>query len=210
MPWMRRLQLAAVAVAIVAYSLLSHYSNSHAQERDLATALALAPMLALGALALWRAAGLIIMLIAFALCSMALYVCFEALEKNFPLLYFIQQAGFYGAMALTFGLTLIRPRVPLCTVLADKVHGPLSAAEIVYTRAVTAAWTLFFVVNLIATLLLFEFAPLRVWSIFVNFCSLPLVLAMFVGEYVVRRRVLPQVHGGGLIATLRVYFANPR
>jgi hypothetical protein len=57
MRWGRRLQLAAVGVFIVAYSGLSHYSNSHAQERDLATILALAPMLTLGLLLLWRWRG---------------------------------------------------------------------------------------------------------------------------------------------------------
>jgi hypothetical protein len=31
---------------------------------------------------------------------------------------------------------------------------------------------------------------------------------MFVAEYTVRRRVLPQVQRSGLIATLRVYFAD--
>jgi uncharacterized membrane protein len=59
------------------------------------------------------------------------------------------------------------------------------------------------------TCVLFEFAPLRVWSLFVNFLSLPLILLMFVAEYAVRRRVLPKVQRNGLIATLRVYFANP-
>ena len=45
----------------------------------------------------------------------------------------------------------------LCTQLADKVHGPLSALELRYTRRVTAAWTLFFVLNVAAT-----FAAVRV------------------------------------------------
>jgi uncharacterized membrane protein len=60
-----------------------------------------------------------------------------------------------------------------------------------------------------ATFLLFAFAPLRVWSAFVNFCSLPLMLLMFAAEYVVRRHTLPQVQrSSGLIDTLRVYFAD--
>ncbi len=74
----------------------------------------------------------------------------------------------------------------------------------------TLAWALFFALNLAATFLLFAFATLRSWSLFVNFCALPLILAMFVAEYLVRRRVLPQVHRSGLLATLRVYFADSR
>jgi uncharacterized membrane protein len=42
---------------------------------------------------------------------------------------------------------------------------------------------------------------------FSNFCTLPLVLLMFIAEFTVRRCVLPRV-GAGLIATLRVYFAG--
>ena len=37
---------------------------------------------------------------------------------------------------------------------------------------------------------------------------LPLVLLMFVAEYAVRRRVLPQTTRAGLLATMRVYFAG--
>jgi uncharacterized membrane protein len=50
---------------------------------------------------------------------------------------------------------------------------------------------------------------LRIWSLFVNFLSVPLILLMFGAEYAVRRRALPQVQTSSLIATLRMYFANP-
>lgn len=100
--------------------------------------------------------------------------------------------------------------MPLCTQLADKIHGPLTALEQRYTRRVTAAWAIFLSAQVAATLLLFAFAPLRIWSLFVNFCSLPLLLLMFAGEMAVRQRVLPATHQSGLIETLRVYFANPR
>jgi uncharacterized membrane protein len=55
---------------------------------------------------------------------------------------------------------------------------------------------------------LFFTVPLRIWSFFSNFCALPLVLLMFVAEYAVRRRVLPQTTRAGLLATMRVYFAG--
>jgi uncharacterized membrane protein len=210
MSWKRRLQLAAVIVAIIAYSGLSHYSNSHAQARDLATGLALAPMLTLGAVLAWRWLGPVLALLAALATALLLFEFRSGLTRNFSLLYFVQQFGFYSVMALSFGSTLIRPRVPLCTLLADKVHGPLTPQELRYTRQVTVAWTLFFILNMLATWLLFELAPLKVWSIFVNFASLPLLALMFLGEYLVRRQVLPQVHSGGIIATLRVYFAASR
>ena len=98
-------------------------------------------------------------------------------------------------------------RMALCTQLADQEHGPLSADEVRYTRQVTAAWTAFFFVIAALSILLFATAPLRIWSLFINFCVLPLVGTMFIAEYQVRRRVLPEVKRTGLLATLRVYLA---
>jgi uncharacterized membrane protein len=206
----RRLQLAAVGLLLVAYSGLSHYSNSHAQQRGLATALALAPMLTLGLLLAWRWRGVLAALLAAIGAGILCRQLWPLFTQNFPLVYLIQQLGFYGLMAATFGFSLLPGRVPLCTQLADKVHGPLGPAELRYTRQVTAAWAWFFIGNIAVTLLLYAFAPLKVWSLFVNFCALPLIGLMFAAEYAIRRRVLKQVHTGGLMATLRVYFADPR
>jgi uncharacterized membrane protein len=206
----RRLQLAAVAVMFLAYSVLSHYSNSNPQAQDLGAALALAPMLTLALVLIWRWSGALIAVLAAAAAALLLRAFWPLFTKNFSVVYLIQQCGFYGIMAFSFGRSLLEGRVPLCTQFADKLHGPLSALELRYTRNVTIAWVVFFLANMAATFLLFEFAPLRIWSLFVNFLSLPLILLMFVAEYAVRRRVLPQVQRNGLIATLRVYFENPR
>jgi uncharacterized membrane protein len=204
----RRAQLAAVLLFLVAYSVLSHYSNLNSQAHDLRTLLALAPMLTLGLVLVWRWSGALIALLAAAATALLLRAFWPLFTQNFPIVYLVQQVGFYFIMAFTFGRSLRKGSVPLCTQLADKVHGPLSALELRYTRRVTLAWVIFFLLNLAANFFLFEFAPLRVWSMFVNFCSLPLILLMFVAEYAVRRRVLPQVQRSGLIATLRVYFAD--
>jgi uncharacterized membrane protein len=204
----RRLQLAAVGVLLVAYSLLSHYSNLNPQARDLGAALALAPVSLISIGLLWRLGGVAPAAIATAAAAFLLHRYWPMLTQSFTVLNLIQQCGFYGILALSFALSLRTGRVPLCTQLADRVHGPLTAQEIRYTRQVTAAWALFFLGQIMATLLLFELAPLRLWSIYVNFCSLPLILAMFAAELAVRHRVLPATRHGGLIATLRVYFAN--
>jgi uncharacterized membrane protein len=204
----RRLQLAAVVLFFIAYSATSHYSNLNPQARDLAVALALAPMLTLSAVLLWRWSGAGFALASAGAVTLLLWACWPLLLQNFSIVYLAQQAGFYSMMAFTFARTLRTGRIPLCTQFADRVHGPLSPLELRYTRNVTIAWAAFFLANLAATFLLFEFAPLRVWSLFANFISLPLILLMFVAEYAVRRRVLPQVQSNGLIATLRVYFAD--
>jgi uncharacterized membrane protein len=165
-------------------------------------------MLTLGLVLLWRSSGALLALLAATTTAYLLRTFWPLFAQNFSIVYLVQQAGFYSIMAFTFGRSLRKDRVPLCTELADRLHGPLSALELRYTRSVTVAWALFFLLNLAATFLLYRFAPLRIWSLFVNFCSLPLILLMFVAEYLVRRRVLPQVQRSGLIATLRVYFAD--
>ena len=210
MRWARRLQIAAVAVFLIAYAGLSHLSNSNPQARDLATLLALAPMLGLGFLMVWRWNGLGLAVLVSAAVLIGLHQYWGVLIAEFTLVYLLQQCGFYTLMAWTFGRSLFNGRTPLCTQFADRIHGPLTELEVRYTRAVTWAWVLFFIGNLIVTFLLFAFASLRTWSFFVNFISLPLVLLMFVVEFAVRRRVLPQVQRHGLIATLRIYFASPR
>jgi uncharacterized membrane protein len=206
----RRLQLAAVAVFFIAYAGLSHYSNSNPQARDLGAAVALAPMLTIGFALIWRWSGPLQAVLAAAFAAFLVHHDWPLFTRNFSIVYLIQQCGFYAIMAFGFGRSLFQGRVPLCTQLADKVHGPLSALELRYTRQVTVAWAVFFLLNIAVTGLLFAFAPLRIWSLFVNFLSLPLILLMFGAEYAVRRRVLPQVKTSSLIATLRVYFANPR
>jgi uncharacterized membrane protein len=206
----RRLQLAAVVAFFVAYAVLSHYSNSNPRAHDLGAVLALAPMLTIGVVLILRWSGVLWAALMAAAAALLLREFWPLFTQNFSVVALIQQCGFYAIMIFSFGRTLIKGRVPLCTQLADKIHGPLNPSELRYTRSVTVAWVIFFLLNVAATLLLFELAPSHVWSLFVNFFSAPLVLLMFAAEYAVRRRALPQVPRSGLITILRVYFANPR
>ena len=204
----RRLQLAAVVLFFVGYAVLSHYSNSNAQAQDLGAVLAFAPLLVIGVALVWRSSGLLIAALAAAAAGLMLREFWPLFAQNFSLVVLIEQCGFYSILAISFARTLAKGRVPLCTQFADKIHGPLGPPELRYTRGVTVAWVIFFLLNVAATILLFAFAPTHIWSLFVNFLSAPLVLLMFAAEYAVRRRVLPQVRRSGLIATLRVYFAK--
>jgi uncharacterized membrane protein len=208
MSWRRRLQLAAIIAFVAAYAILSHYSNSLAKTHDLGVGLALGPVITVGLVLVWRGTHLWVALLAAAAAALVLRHFWPVLEKNFSVVYLLQEGGFYSIMALSFGQSLLGRRQALCTLLADKVHGPLTPQEVRYTRSVTAAWALFFVMITAATLGLFVFAPLRLWSLFANFCVLPLIGLMFVGEYAIRRRALPQVPRRGILAAVRVYFAS--
>jgi uncharacterized membrane protein len=168
----------------------------------------LGPVLTVGLLLVWRWTHLWVALLGAAAAAVLLRHYWPVLEENFPVVYLLQEAGFYSLMAASFGVSLLGNRVALCTQLADKVHGPLTPQELRYTRRVTAAWALFFILITGATYGLFLFAPLRIWSLFANFCVLPLIGLMFVAEYAVRRRALPQVPRRGILAAVRVYFAK--
>jgi uncharacterized membrane protein len=208
MRWGRRLQFAVACVLVVAYAGLSHYCNSSGAH-GLGAALALTPLTALALILTWRWMPLAAVLLAAGLAAL-LYHWWPLLEQNFSLFYLVQESGVYSLLGLTFSRSLLRNHVALCTQLADKLHGPLSPREVLYTRHVTAAWAVFFFAIAAVSILLFMCAPLRIWSIYINFCVLPLVGAMFVAEYLVRRRVLPQVRRAGLLATVRVYFVSPQ
>jgi uncharacterized membrane protein len=210
MPARSRLQLAAIALFVVAYAILSYYANSAVESRNLSVAVALGPVALIGFIVIWRSTHLWMALCALAAAALLARAYWSTMATNFRVVYLMQEAGFYSLMAASFGLSL-RPRsVALCTMLADKVHGPLSAREVTYTRRVTAAWAVFFAAITAITAGFYRFAPLRTWSLFANFCVVPLMALMFIGEYAVRRRVLPQVDSRGMLAALRVYFRASR
>ena len=118
----------------------------------------------------------------------------------------------YSTLLLTFALTLRRGREPLITGMARRLHGVLSAEMVVYTRRVTMAWSGCFAVQLATSVTLFIFAPLVVWSFFVNILDLPLVALMFAAEYAVRLRVLrdPPRHSLAAILSMIADAKKPR
>lgn len=136
------------------------------------------------------------------------FYAWPLVEKKFSLFCLLQETSVYVLLGLTFARSLRHQQVALCTQLAAKVHGPLSAQEVAYTRKITAAWSMFFVLIAVVSVLLYARTPLRVWSIYINFCVLPLICAMFIGEYLVRGKVLPTTQRVGWLASVRVYFAH--
>jgi uncharacterized membrane protein len=175
----------------------------------LGAAVVLAPLTVVAVILAWRALPRRLAMLASAGLGALVYGLWPLWRQNYALLSFVQESGVYGLLGLTFSRSMLPGHVALCTRLADRVHGPLSPLEIKYTRRVTGAWAaLFFLISALS-ILLYLLAPLRIWSIYSNFCVQPLVAAMFVAEYLLRRWVLPRRPRGGLLATVRVYFAAP-
>jgi len=70
--------------------------------------------------------------------------------------------------------------------LARRVHGALQPEMEWFTRKLTIAWCAFFAAQLVASALLYAFASLEIWSLFVNVLNLPLLALMFGGQWIYR------------------------
>jgi uncharacterized membrane protein len=173
--------MVALAALLVAYTCLSHYCNTRGIHR-LGAILALTPPVAFLLTVLRHSVPIYLVLLAAALGALLLYDNWPTIEKNFSVVYLLQECGMYGLLAAGFGRSLRAGDVSLCTRLADKLHGPLNAAEVLYTRRVTLAWTLFFALMGATIALLYAAAPRAVWSAFVNFLATPMILLMFAAE----------------------------
>lgn len=195
------------AAGIITYDLLCYFSITRPHPA-LATALAVSPvLLGLGGIA-FRAFGRVMAGLTLAAGVIALWFLWDRLERNFPFLLLAQQLSMWGILCFMFARTLRAGRTALCTGWADRLHGPLTPAERRYSRHVTLAWSVFFAAMGIISAMLFAFASPQVWSAFNNLWSLPLIAAMFIGEYLVRLRALPHTAHASLFAALRLYAAR--
>jgi uncharacterized membrane protein len=92
-------------------------------------------------------------------------------------------------MAGAFGVTLLPGRTALIQQIAawSMAPEPVSPGFARYLRAQTLVWSIFFVLMAVTSVVLTLAAPFEWWSLFVNVLSWPLIAAVFLGEYVVRR-----------------------
>jgi uncharacterized membrane protein len=172
----------------------------------LATGLSLGPILLIGAAVVWRWTSPLIASLTIALACLALHQYWQFLKDNYQWSNLAQQCGAYGLVALGFVRSLLGDRVPVCTQIAERLHGAgaLGAAELRYTRRATVAWAAFYVLLTLAIVVLFFAAPARVWSLFVDFAAFGLIGLMFAAEHIVRLTVLPHRRGSGsALAALR-------
>lgn len=205
--WLRPI---LIAVSIIIYTVLAHYSNA-ADAPNLGATLAVAPLLLAVLIAARRASwSWLTVPLALLLTGMLLRRYWQQIEYNFSLLYLLQQCGAYLLAAFGFGRSLRPDRIPLCTQWAALLHRPLPDEVQRYTRAVTAAWTLFFAFMGILSAVLYVLAPLRIWSVFSNFLTLPLAGLMLAVEYSLRRRIVPSMPRFSIADTVRAYFTAMR
>jgi uncharacterized membrane protein len=75
----------------------------------------------------------------------------------------------------------------------------------VYTRKVTLAWTIYFVVMACLSVALFAFAHFETWALFANLLTPFTMALMFGGEYVLRYRLHPEFERASIADAIRSY-----
>ncbi|HLP98922.1 MAG TPA: hypothetical protein VK149_10790 [Sideroxyarcus sp.] len=112
-----------------------------------------------------------------------------------------------------FGRTLLPGQEPLISQISRRVNGTLNPEVVDYTRHVTIAWCIYFVLQVVTSLLLYVFAPISAWSMFINVLNLPLLVLMFVGEKTYRTARFPNHPKTSILKAIEVYskdFAAPK
>ncbi|OIQ89864.1 hypothetical protein GALL_282350 [mine drainage metagenome] len=205
---------ALATLACIAYPLVSYWAARAPDLRPLAVVLAWAPLMLVGAWLIWRSP---LRRWAAALAVLALSVLWHQrslVAAHFDWAYLAEHAGSLSLLGVMFGSTLRAGEVPLITRFASMVHDSMPEPVLRYTRGVTWAWTLFFATMVASSLTLFALAPLRLWAVFASVATPLLVVAMFAGEYLIRRRVLRDERHAHPFDSIRAYWrytaGNPR
>ena len=89
------------------------------------------------------------------------------------------------SFAAVFAYSLIYPP-PIIERFARMMEGELDAQAMNYTRHVTEAWVIFFLVNASISLWTALYADLALWTLYNGFISYLLIGLMFGGEYILR------------------------
>ncbi len=122
-----------------------------------------------------------------------------------PTLYLAQHVAIHAALAVMFALTLRPGQEPLVTALARRVHDGLSPDMASYSRKVTVAWAVYFVLMAATSVALFALAPFDVWAVFANLATPLAMVLLFVGEYLLRYRLHPEFERATLADAMNAY-----
>lgn len=194
-----------VLAGIAAYQGLIYYSVVNNPESGFGEALMTAPLLVVLSCVLAKSVRERLFLSVLALLCMAGLVLWRAPGPHPAYFYPVPYLLVYGFLFWLFVRTLRAGRQPLITKLALHVHGQLPDDMIRYTRRVTVAWCAFFAAMAVASVLLFLLAPLPVWSVFNNLLNLPLVVAMYLGEYAWRLWRYPDFSHASIATVVRAF-----
>ena len=173
-------------------------------------ALALFPLVA-GAVAVgWRTRARWFVIAGVIALLAAAFFYNPVLAAHISTLWFVQHVSIHLLLAVYFGRTLLPGAEPLVTRIARAMRPSMPQQVVEYTRAVTVAWTIYFVVMAALSAALYFGSSLAVWSAFANFVCGPAVALMFLFEFAVRRRRMPASHHATIAQSLEGFRALVR
>ena len=200
-----RARTVLVGLLGVAYVLGCHWLMTSAPDSRWNALIVIGPMLGLVALfAARRGQRLVAALAALVLAGLVLQA-WQGGGLAPARLYLAQHVAIHLSLAALFGLTLRTGQEPLVTALARRVHGGLTPAMEAYSRKVTIAWSIYFVLMATLSIGLFLLAPFAAWAVFANLLTPLALISMFVGEFLLRYRLHPEFERATFSAALNAY-----
>ncbi|CAN5134860.1 hypothetical protein BH10PSE17_BH10PSE17_38500 [soil metagenome] len=196
-------------LAIAAWAVICHWLSSTAPDHGFTALVMLGPVVGTAIVAAWRAPRPIgIPLLALIASGIAGFVLLFDKTGIARWSYLIEHVSMNAAAGLVFGLSLRPGHTPLITTIARRVHGELPPRIDRYTRRSTVAWTLYFGVICVASIALFLSGSIDRWSWLANIVT-PLGIALlFVGDFVLRRRLFPDFEHVGMLTAMRAAVAT--
>jgi len=205
-PEPRKRLLAALAVALgISFALLVHFAIIDGLAPAWGALLSLVPVAGFALWAVRRSRHRVAAFALLALVAVGVWFAWASLERNFQWVFFIEHATANLILAFIFGRTLVGPGEPLCTRFARLLHGALPPEEVRYSRRVTVAWTVFFALLFALSCALYLGGFIAAWAMFASILTPVLVAAMFVIEYAIRLRALPQSQRTGVLGGIRAF-----
>lgn len=208
----RLLAIAVMAVAGTAYLVFSHFLTIDEHPNLLMLLVGVAPLTVMAVLAAWHSRMRWPALLALIALALLVTLYLQELRNHVNWLYFMQHVGAMSLLAITFGATLGRGDADaLCSrVTRMLLPSPADPLYMRYTWKVTLSWTVYFILSAVLSVGLFFFAPLAVWSFFANLLTPVTVGLMFLVEYWVRVRVLPDREHYSIAQIVQAYRAYER
>jgi uncharacterized membrane protein len=204
-PLAKRLGIALAVAFSISFALLAHAALVDRLPASWGALLSLVP---LAGLLLWmvrRAGGRLAAGALVLLAAVGLWLGWDSLQRNFPSVFFVEHAGANLLLAIVFGRTLRAGKVALVTRFALLIHGTLPPEVERYTRHATLAWTIFFAALCTASCVLYFGGFQAQWSFLANIANPLLMAAMFLGEYAIRLRALPDWQQVGILGGIRAF-----
>ena len=199
------IRLVVAGLAGAAYVLGSYWMMTRAPASQWNAVVVVAPMLTLAAIVAWQRGRRALALIAGAATAALVGHAWHGDGLAPETIYVGEHVAIHVLLAFAFGLTLQAGREPLVTALARRVHSSLTPDMVAYSRKVTVAWTVYFVAMGALSLSLFLLVPFAAWAAFANLVTPFAIVAMFVGEYLLRYRLHPEFERATLAQAMRAY-----